>query len=224
MGRQRFAQITATNISHQLAVVFRGKMLCAPFINSTISDGQCQIDGNMSREEVYVLLDCLNRTTTASDQTWKFTAPRERSLPFQRSPELLFGWLDLDSGKILTNSMLDWQSRAGHEWIRTNGLDVVATESSKNIPVLLGVDLVLAPAPTNGWDIITAADVGQDWTLMQQEPRQEQIFGAPPGQSGTFLFQTREGGKGILQITAFSENPPGVKLRYKLVINGGGKN
>ena len=219
-GRQRFAQITATNIRHQLAVVFRSKVLCAPFICSALTDGQCQIDGNMSREEVYALLDCLNRTTTASDQTWKFTAPRERSLPFQRSPEILFGWLDLDSGTILTNSMLDWQSRAGHEWIRTNGLDVVATESSKNIPILLDVDLVLAPAPTNGWDIFTAADVGQDWTLMQQEPRQEQIFGAPPGQSGTFLFQTREGGKGILQITGFSENPPGVKLRYKLVQNG----
>jgi serine/threonine protein kinase len=223
-GRQRFAQITATNIRHQLAVVFRSKVLCAPFICSALTDGQCQIDGNMSREEVYALLDCLNRTTTASDQTWKFTAPRERSLPFQRSPEILFGWLDLDSGTILTNSMLDWQSRAGHEWIRTNGLDVVATESSKNIPILLDVDLVLAPAPTNGWDIITAADVGQDWTLMQQEPRQEQIFGAPPGQSGTFLFQTREGGKGILQITGFSENPPGVKLRYKLAQNVGGKN
>ena len=224
MGRQRFAQITATNIRHQLAVVFRGKVLCAPFINETISDGQCQIDGRMSREEVYALLDSLNRTTTASDQAWKFSAPRERSLLFQRSPEFLVGWLDLDWGTILTNSTLDWQSRAGHEWIRTNGLDVVATESSKNIPVLLGVDLVLAPAPTNGWDIITAADVGQAWTLMQQESRQEQIFGAPPGQSGTFFFQTREGGKGILQITGFSENPPGVRIRYKLVQNGDGKN
>ena len=218
-GKQRFAQITATNISHQLAVVFRGKVLCAPFILSALTDGQCGIDGNMSREEVYALLDCLNRTTTASDQAWKFTAPRERILPFQPPPEFLIGWLDLDSGTILTNSKLDWQSHAGHEWIRTNGLDVVATESSKNIPVLLGVDLVLAPAPTNGWDIITAADVGQNWTLMQQEPRQEQMFGAPPGQSGTFLFQTREGGMGILQITGFSDNPPGVKIRYKLVQN-----
>ena len=219
-GKLRFAEVTATNLNRQLAVVFRGKVLSAPFIRSTISDGQCQIEGNMSREEVYALLDSLNRTTTASDQTWKFTAPSERSLPFQRSPEFLVGWLDLDSGTILTNSMLDWQSHAGHEWIRTNGLDVVATESSKNLPALLGVDLILAPAPTNGWDIVTATDVGQDWTLMQQEPRQEQMFGAPPGLSGTFLFQTREGGKGILQITGFTENPRGVKIRYKLVQNG----
>jgi hypothetical protein len=39
-----------------------------------------------------------------------------------------------------------------------------------------------------------------------------------------WLFKTREGGTGILQITGFTENPRGVKLRYKLVQNGGGKN
>ena len=33
----------------------------------------------------------------------------------------------------------------------------------------------------------------------------------------TWLFKTREGGTGILQITGFTENPRGVKLRYKLV-------
>jgi predicted Ser/Thr protein kinase len=32
-----------------------------------------------------------------------------------------------------------------------------------------------------------------------------------------YLFKTREGGMGILQITGFTDNPPGVKLRYKLV-------
>ncbi len=33
----------------------------------------------------------------------------------------------------------------------------------------------------------------------------------------TYEFQTREGGTGILQITGFTENPRGVKIRYKLV-------
>jgi hypothetical protein len=37
----------------------------------------------------------------------------------------------------------------------------------------------------------------------------------------TWLFKTREGGMGILQITGFTENPRGVKIRYKLVQNGG---
>ncbi|MDD5138642.1 MAG: serine/threonine-protein kinase [Verrucomicrobiales bacterium] len=36
-------------------------------------------------------------------------------------------------------------------------------------------------------------------------------------QSALWFFKTREGGMGILQITGFTENPRGVKLRYKLV-------
>jgi hypothetical protein len=36
-------------------------------------------------------------------------------------------------------------------------------------------------------------------------------------QSAMWFFKTREGGMGILQITGFTENPPGVKIRYKLV-------
>jgi hypothetical protein len=34
----------------------------------------------------------------------------------------------------------------------------------------------------------------------------------------TYLFKTREGGRGILQITGFTENPPALKIRYKLVL------
>jgi hypothetical protein len=129
----------------------------------------------------------------------------------------LFSWLDLDSGTILTNASLDWQSRAGSKWLRTNGLDLVTTESSKHVPMLLGLDLILARLPTNGWDLVTAADVIHNWTLLRQEHRQEQILGALPDGSDAFLFQTREGGSGILQLTGLSENPRGVEIRYKLV-------
>ena len=37
------------------------------------------------------------------------------------------------------------------------------------------------------------------------------------GLPATHLFKTSEGGMGLLQITGFTDNPPGVKLRYKLV-------
>ena len=36
----------------------------------------------------------------------------------------------------------------------------------------------------------------------------------------TFIFKTGSGGMGILQITGFTENPRGVKIRYKLVEHG----
>jgi hypothetical protein len=37
-------------------------------------------------------------------------------------------------------------------------------------------------------------------------------------QTATFYFRTREGGMGLLQITGFTDNPRGVKIRYKLVL------
>jgi hypothetical protein len=46
----------------------------------------------------------------------------------------------------------------------------------------------------------------------------------PQAAKPAYWFETRKGLKGILQITGFTENPRGVKIRYKLVQNGGGKN
>jgi len=216
-GAKEFEAITATNIGRQLAIVFRGQVLSAPVIQSVLSGGQCQVDGLMSVDEVNEIVNYLNRTTPASDQTWKFAAPCERILPFQPRPEFLVGWLDLDSGTVLTNSRISWETHAGHEWIQDNGLDVVATESDQPFPVMLGIDMIIAPAPTNGWNSVTPADVIHNWTLLREEPRQMQGFGAMPGQTDTFFFQTREGGKGILQILGSAENPRGVKIRYKLL-------
>ena len=40
-----------------------------------------------------------------------------------------------------------------------------------------------------------------------------------PGTTPAYWFETRTGRKGILQITGFTENPRGVKIRYKLMQN-----
>jgi serine/threonine protein kinase len=226
VGTRRLAEITGSNIDRQLAVVFRGKVLSAPFIRSTYTTGQCGIDILMDASQINEIVDCLNRTAIPTTKTWNFSPVYERVLPFkgilssQPNADHLFGWLDLDSGLVMTSPVLDYLSRSGHEWTRTNGLDVVTTESSKNVPMLLGIDAVIAPAPTNGWDIVTAADVVQNWELLEQEPQQKKAFGAIPGKTDMFFFRTREGGKGILQILGFADNPHGVKIRYKLVQSG----
>jgi serine/threonine protein kinase/tetratricopeptide (TPR) repeat protein len=216
-GAHRFEEITATNIGRQLAIVFRGQVLFAPVIQSVIPNGQCQIDGSMSAGQINEIVDCLNRPAIPTAKAWNFSPIHERILPFKLHPEAQFGWADLDSGIILTNSSLDWENHSGYEWIRTNGLDVVVTESAKNLPALLGFDMVITPAPTNGWNIVTPADVVHNWALLQEEPQQKKVFGAMPGQTDTFFFQTREGGKGVLQILGFADNSRGVKIRYKLV-------
>jgi predicted Ser/Thr protein kinase len=217
-GAKEFEAITATNVGHQLAIVFRGRVLSAPVIQSVIAGNQCQVNGLMNASEANEIVDCLNRVTAPTAGAWIFSPVQERILPLRILPDTLFGWLNLDSGTVLTNATLMWESRAGYEWIRTNGLDVVSTESAKHLPTLLGFDMIIAPAPTNGWDSVTTADVANNWTLLQAEPRQMQAFGAYPGESDTFLFQTRQGRKGVLQILGFADNPPGVKVRYKLVV------
>ncbi len=216
-GAKQFEAITATNIGRQLAIVFRNQVLSAPVIQSVIPNGQCQVDGSMNANEINEIVDCLNRTTTPTAVAWAFSPGHERILPFKPLPDALPGWLDLDSGIVLTNFSLDLGSRSGYEWIRSNGLDVVTAESAKHFPGLLGLDIIIAPAPSNGWNTVTVADVVNNWSLLQEEPQQKNYFGAMPGQSDTFFFQTREGGKGILQILGFADNPPGVKIRYRLV-------
>ena len=216
-GAKKFEAITTTNIGRQLAIVFRGRVLSAPVIQSVIPNGECTLNGSMNASEVDQIVDCLNRFATPSAGAWNFSPVRERILPFKPQPEAVFGWLDLDSGTVITNSMLDWQSRSSYDWIRSSGSDVVTTESAKHFPTLLGIDMILAPAPTNGWDIVTPADVIHDWPLLQEEPQQKKVFSAIPGQTDTFIFETREGGKGVLQILGFADNPNGVKIRYKLV-------
>ena len=42
-GAKKFEAITATNIGHQLAIVFRGQVLSAPVIQSVIPGGECQV-------------------------------------------------------------------------------------------------------------------------------------------------------------------------------------
>ncbi|MGP8020041.1 MAG: protein kinase domain-containing protein [Limisphaerales bacterium] len=216
-GAQKFEEITADNIRRQLAIVFRGRVLSAPVIQSVIPGGECQVDGPMSASEANEFVDCLNRAATPTVEAWIFSPVHEQILPCKPQPNALSGWLNLESGMVLTNSTLDWESRGGSEWIRNNGLDVVTTESAKHFPALLGFDMVIAPAPTNGWNIVTAADAVHNWAFLQNEPQQKQVFGVLPGQTDTFFFETREGGKGVLQILGFADNQSGVKIRYKLV-------
>jgi uncharacterized protein involved in exopolysaccharide biosynthesis len=57
-----------------------------------------------------------------------------------------------------------------------------------------------------------ASPKSKAWWWSSRKPHD--IYDTP-----TYLFKTREGGMGLLQITGFTENPRGVKLRYKLVQN-----
>jgi hypothetical protein len=203
-------------------------------------------------------VDCLNRAPTPTEEAWAFTAMRDRpwvllaspggpgalrvpalDVPapptpaIQDLPDSMRSYLDLDTGNMVTNDSVNWKTREGHDWISSNGLDLAAAVSSLRSGIMTGFDMVIEPlppnawgTPANDWDTITAADVVQSWALMQTVPKQTVIFGVAP--VNLFLFQTREGGRGILRIGGFgtevSKDKGFVILSYKLVEPAGATN
>ena len=175
-GAKRFGEITATNINRQLAIVFHGRLISAPRIEQAITGGRILIGGAaMSAGDVSEIVDALNRAPKPTSQMWEFTPPRQCALLFLLPSDAVQGWLDLDSGLLITNKSRDWEDRAGHDWIQTNGFDLTALTGvlpSERVAFLCGFDVVVAAAPTNSWDTLTIADVVHNWYLLNHLPQQ----------------------------------------------------
>jgi hypothetical protein len=91
---------------------------------------------------------------------------------------------------------------------------------------LITAGLELSDLSPSQWDTATAAEVRKALELRTVVPNIEQygaiLYLLPEGLTPmTFGFRTRKGDWGVLQVTGFTDNPRGVKIRYKLV--GGGE-
>ncbi len=236
-GAQAFTAIWVTNLNPRLAIVYRDQVVLSVFtIRGPLRGGKEVITDDHAPDMALTVVDCLNRAMVHTRQAWTFRYPVDSILPaFPPSPPGQVpgkptwpSWLDLDSDHVDTHQTLEWETRAGHDWIATNGMDVVAEiipatalyglpiPIDLDIPVLMAFDMVLTPAPTNGWETVTAGDVVQDWQLNHTAPRRMCQIVAAPGMPNTYLFLTREGGRGILQILGLASEPGCVKIRYKL--------
>ena len=126
--------------------------------------------------------------------------------------------LDLDTGAWATNATFGANDRETHAWIRSNRLDVLGFVEKGQIGVLC-MDMVVVPAVSNGWDQATAQNVMTNRHLNQGEPNKITAISPLTDETDVWYFLTREGSRGVLQILGQSENPRGVKVRYKLVEN-----
>jgi hypothetical protein len=79
------------------------------------------------------------------------------------------------------------------------------------------MDMVVPPAPKSSFDTIPAEQVRTNWHLAQGEPKPIVPISPAQEQTDTFFIRTREGSLGLLQIIGQSDDPPGVKVRYKLL-------
>jgi hypothetical protein len=143
----------------------------------------------------------------------------------------------------LTNPISSFGSREFHDWVRQNRADlsggtdlrethdwlrknnaVAAAAETEPLPLAFLYDAVVVPGATNGWESATPTTVKYDWALMTQESEKQAIMGKREGVPDTFYFRTRGDSFGVLQVIGFSDDPRGVKIRYKLVQNNSGEN
>jgi hypothetical protein len=158
------------------------------------------------------------------------------------SPELSFGpvvervlnlndngitdCLDLDSGKVVSLRELKMDSDYPQVYLPTTGIAIVPPKAKKPITVI-SKNTVAGHCPEENKNKEWTDESPQESVDSQAAATLDFINGVSdnaPGSEGlpnTFRFKTRTGHVGLLQITGFTEHPRGVKLRYKLVQNGG---
>jgi len=134
------------------------------------------------------------------------------------------GLLDLDRGEMMRPpAHLDGaDGEAMVEWTRETGADLAAaTEPMDGWRGLVGYDMATGPVSTaETWDQVTANHVAElTGRLREATPAwMPRRTGSLPVVAGSaYAFKTREGGMGILQIVGFTEDPKGVRIRYKMV-------
>jgi hypothetical protein len=84
---------------------------------------------------------------------------------------------------------------------------------------LFALGMTFAPLPDYVWDSPNAVQITYQAILSASATDKPQLVKLPPDTDAarTYAFKTREGGVGLLQITGSTDNPSGVKIRYKLV-------
>jgi serine/threonine protein kinase len=133
-------------------------------------------------------------------------------------------FIDLDTGKLLSppaDLKLPGADPRNQEaflaWVRESGIDAMG-ETSLSVKGLVGMELIARPVPGPLWEKLTPQALPADAAFSSQRTAATATHLSAKGElPETFLFKTREGGVGLLQITGFTENPHGVKIRYKLV-------
>jgi serine/threonine protein kinase/tetratricopeptide (TPR) repeat protein len=214
-GSRQFETLTAANLKRRIAIVFHGRVLFAPVIQSRINTRSLELPVKWDRKDLERTVNGLNQMNNPVVNL-RFGPEQERVLP-----PLNENWtfLNLRANRLLTNSHPDSESRAFHDWQRENGADVAAAIEEK-LPVVLGYGMATAPAAANGLDNNSPTDIWYNWNLMVNEPEAQSLLAKMPNNGqDTYYFRTRDDTWGVLQITGFTDNPRGVKLRYKLVQN-----
>ena len=152
-----------------------------------------------------------------------FSSTSNAVLPYLAKGSTNCVLLDLDTGRWASNAVYRPDVTEWREWMSGEGMDMLAL--GRTVPqTMVCFDLGLAPVENREWETITAADVLNYWPLVTTVARHQEQLWVDSNATNTYLFRTREGGRGMLQILGNSTNPAGVNIRYKLAQTASGPN
>jgi len=128
--------------------------------------------------------------------------------------------IDLDSVRLFSVSVFG-RARPDQPFItaldaglkawRKEKIDLFGDSSGKSFS---GFEMVVVPSE-QPFDLATAEQVAADNRLSTRPPVQTDIVvGKLPA---VYLFKTREGGRGVLEVTRFAENLESMEIRYKVL-------
>jgi len=128
-------------------------------------------------------------------------------------------FIDLDKGRLFAAAeyfgpKAEPSPAETQQWLQETGIDAVA-DTRSHYGGLVGFKMVASPVPNEEWDRLPASRL--DYYLAMSKPGTPVIMSGKGELPATYAVSTREG-KGLLQIVGMSTNqPPEVRIRYKLV-------
>lgn len=136
-------------------------------------------------------------------------------------------WIDFDSGRCLNRPPELFQGTDPFRfkrWERENMVDAVASyywtlKDHVAIYSVMGRDTIVWPVDGLAWEEFLP-DVRSGKQLNLPEARSDFRINAEDVLPRTFLFKTREGGIGILQVLGHKEKPAATLIRYKMIRTG----
>jgi hypothetical protein len=155
----------------------------------------------------------------AATQNLSFGPVMERNLPFEQAT-IGTQYINFKSGEVFSPSpdADAHDKKAFQNWLDQRNPDALADDLTFG-PTLSSYETGCGylAVPVGGWDTIKAADIANDLASahLEQTAAPQDTNSLP----ATFLFKTRDGAEGILQIIDYANNPRGVNFRYKLVQN-----